>query len=70
MIRRSGFTSKVVAGVVCSSVDVVRPEVVVPGCSVAGFVCGGSVEGGEVGVEETPGCFPEGSGIRVLGNKA
>jgi len=58
----------VVTGVVCSSVEVAVTVVVVPVCSAAGVVCGGSVEEGEVEVEETPGCFPEGSGFRVLGN--
>ena len=58
-----------VAGSVCSSVDVAGEMVGVPGCSAAGVVCGGSVEEGEVDVVEVPGCFPEGSGIRVLGNR-
>ena len=68
MIWSSGFTSKVVTVVVCSSVNVAGKVVVVPGCSAAGVVCGGSVEEGEVDVEEAPACFPEGSGMRVLGN--
>ena len=58
-----------VSGTGCSSVDVAGTVVVVPGCSAAGVVCGGSVDAGEVDVEETPGCFPEGSGIKVLGNR-
>ena len=69
MIWSSGFTSKVVAGSVCSSVDVAGTGVVVPVCSAAGVVCGCSVEEGEV-VEDASGCSPEGSGIRVLGNRA
>ena len=69
MIWSSGITSKVVARSVCSSVEVAGTVVVVPGCSAAGVVCGGSVEEGEADVEEAPGCFPEGLGIRVLGNR-
>ena len=59
-----------VAGSVSSSVEVAGAVVAVPGCSSAGVVCGGPAEEGEVDVEETPGCFLEGSGIRVLGNRA
>ena len=69
MIWSSGFTSKVVTGVVCSSVEVAGTVVGVSVCSAAGVVCGGSVEEGEVDVVEVPGCFPEGSGMRVLGNR-
>ena len=68
MIWSSRFTSKVVAGSVCSSVEVAGTVVVVPVCSAAVVVCGGSVEEGEVDVEEALGCFSGSSGIRVLGN--
>ena len=58
-----------VAGAGFSSVEVAGTVSVVPGCSAAGVVCGGSVEEGGVDVEESPGCFPEGSRIKVLGNR-
>ena len=68
MIWSSGFTSKVVAGAGCSSVEVAWTVVAVPGCSAAGVVCGGSVEEGEV-AEDLPGCSPEVSGIKDVGNR-